>query len=120
MRSKKPTKRPAEAGLFFFRAPSSGNSILLEPGEHPLTAVFGGFPAVARAVISVEGVRHAFVDVDHRLLVLAEGEERRAQALDRIEGNTLVGSAVEAEHRGVQFVRDVDRRERLRGRVRIE
>ena len=42
---------------------------------------------------AAKAVRHALVDVDHRLLVLAEGEERRAQALDRVEGNTLVGAA---------------------------
>src|SRR6267378_7863429 len=100
MRSKKPTKRPTEAGLSFS---SFGlcNSVLLEPGEHALPAVVGRFLAVARAVVGVEGVRHAFVDMDHRLRVLAEGDERRAQALDRIERDALVGAAVESQHRRV-------------------
>jgi len=58
--------------------------------------------------------------VDHRLRVLAEGDERCAQALDRIERDALVGAAVESQHRRIQLVRDVDRRERLRRRVRVE
>src|SRR5882762_9997216 len=76
-RGKHPPVTPYSTGC-------SGHAVLPEPGEHALPTVVCGFLAVARAVIGVEGVRHAFVDVDHRLLVLAEGEEGRAQALDRI------------------------------------
>ena len=113
-------KRARRSRPFIFRPLSSSNPVLLEPGEHALPAVVGGFLAVARPVIGVERVRHAVVDVDHRLAVLAEGDERRAHALDRVQGDAGVGAAVQAQHRRVQLVGNVDRRERLRRRVRIQ
>src|SRR5437879_2089599 len=70
-------------------------AVILERGGHALPAVVGGFVAVARPVVGIEAVRHAFIDVDLRLLVLARRLERGAHLLNRLGRNTLVGAAVE-------------------------
>src|SRR3954462_8270184 len=71
------------------------DAVLLEPCQHALPAVVGRFLAIARAVVGVEGVRHAFVDVDLRLLVVAECLQAGAQHLDALERDALVRAAVE-------------------------
>src|SRR5688572_13698353 len=70
------------------------HAVLLEPGEHALPAVLGGLLAVGRPEIGMEAVRHAFVDVDLGLLIVAESFQARAQALDLLQRNALVGAAV--------------------------
>src|SRR6185436_922331 len=96
------TGRAPGAPLFPLR-----DAVLLEPGQHALPAVLGRLLAVARAVIGVERVRHAFVDMDLGLLVVAEGLQAGAQHFDALERNALVGAAVQAEHRAVDLVGDV-------------
>src|SRR6266545_2169842 len=90
----------------------------LEPRQHALPTIFGGLLAVARPVIGVEGVWHALVDVDPRFLVVAEGVQPGAQALDLLERNALVGAAIQAKHRPVDLVGDIERPGRHRRRNR--
>src|SRR5687768_8338108 len=85
-----PRIKRAPRGALSLQSAVLRNPMLLEPGEHALPAVLRGFLAVARAVVGVEGMRHAFVDMDLRLLVVAEGLEAGAHALHEIQRDSLV------------------------------
>ena len=89
----------------------SGDPVLFEPGEHLGPAVLGRFGPVTRPVIGVEAVRGIWIDLD--LAGFSGRLARRRHLLDALDGDTLVGSAVKAEHRRLQLGGDVDREFRL-------
>src|SRR5260370_35531434 len=89
----------------------SGEAVLFEPGEHLGPAVLGRFGPVTRPVIGVEAVRGIWIDLD--LAGFSGRLARRRHLLDALDGDTLVGSAVKAEHRRLQLGGHVGREFRL-------
>src|SRR5215216_4095617 len=79
----------------------------LEPGLHLIPGVFGGLLAVARAVIGMEAMRRARIDLE--LGGLAGCLQVRFHLLDLSNRNSLVRFAVEAEHRRLHFRRELRR-----------
>src|SRR5262245_45158991 len=81
--------------------------VLFEPGDHLLPGVFGRVLAVAGAIIGMEAVRRAGVNLD--LESLSRRLQRPLQRVDLAYRNALVCLAVEAEHRRFHVRRQLDR-----------
>src|SRR5215831_4258207 len=86
---------------------SAQHFVFLEPGGHLVPAVLGGFLAVARAIVGVEAVRCARIDLE--LGGLAGRLQCGLHRLDLRYRNALVGLAVKAEHRRLHLRRQLGR-----------
>src|ERR1700722_4338701 len=76
---------------------SAEHPVLPEPGLHPAPRVLGGFLAIACAIIGMEAMRRAWIDLEFSGL---PGRcQRRLQRLDRRNGNAGIRLAIQAQHR---------------------
>src|SRR5262249_30802367 len=73
------------------------NFVLFEPGDHLIPGILGRILAVAGAIIGMEAVRRARIDLD--LEGLPSRLQRPLQRVDLTYRDALVRVAIEAEHR---------------------
>src|SRR3954470_9749898 len=89
------------------RRPRSADAVLPEPGKAAGPAVLGRGLIVRGAVVGVEAVIGFGVDL--QLGGLAGLADRLPHPFDRGYRDALVLAAVEAQHRGLELVHEVDR-----------
>src|SRR5581483_396445 len=82
-------------------------AVFLEPGLHLIPGVFRGFLAVAGAIIGVEAVRRAGIDLE--LGGLLVGRKRFFHLLHLRDRNAGVSPAVKAEYRRLHIGRELER-----------
>src|SRR6185369_5561244 len=97
--------RPSPSGI------PSRHPVAPEPLEHAFPAVLGGFLAIGGPVVGIEAVRRVRIDVE--IGRLARLLERGAHALDALDGNARVRTAIEAQHGRLDVLHQLDRVLRL-------